>query len=341
MRARLVPLVLFTLAPLAAAQSLNIDVGDNLIIFPAPQNSYGAGAGQTGFWNPVSHPYSATLTGLDGSPTGVTTTSTAPYSYNYFPSTLTRDDRNFMIDIQNLPFIGGPWSWTFAGLQSGNYVLYTYAWAPENNGNQTRIHVPLSSDPAQDIGGLWSGSPHAQGVTYAVHHISITGGTFMVVVDGLNGHDGSVNGFQLVHTSGGPGVYCTAKTTSTGCVPKIGATGTPSASAGSGFVVKSTQVEPLNVGIFFYGKTGPAALPFQGGFLCVQPPVLRTGPMSAGAGGACGGMYSIDFNAYVASGVDPGLISGAAVWMQNWFRDPPHPIAGTGLSDALTFTLGP
>jgi len=33
----------------ARAQSFNLDVGDNLILSPAPSDVYGAAAGQTGF----------------------------------------------------------------------------------------------------------------------------------------------------------------------------------------------------------------------------------------------------------------------------------------------------
>ena len=137
------------------------------------------------------------------------------------------------------------------------------------------------------------------------------------------------------------GTYCTAKQTSTGCTPQITTTGAPSASASSGFVVQTDQVEPQNLGIFFYGQSGPAAVPFQGGFLCVQPPTLRTPPTSSGGAAACSGAYSIDFNAYRASGADPQLVAGSTVHGQFWFRDPPEPISGTGLSEGVTFTLCP
>lgn len=114
----LVPLVLI---PLASAQSFNVDVGDNTVLYPVPVDSYGAGAGQAGRWKAVSWPYNATLVHLDGSPSSVTTSSTSSSSYNHFPSSLTGEDRNFMVDIQNLPAIGGPWFWTISGLQAGSY----------------------------------------------------------------------------------------------------------------------------------------------------------------------------------------------------------------------------
>src|SRR5438105_4789313 len=112
-------LLAFTaLAPLAAAQSFNLDVGDNTILFPPPVDAYGAAAGQTGHWNGIVHPYGATLARLDGTPSNVTTSSTTSASFAYFPSTLTGEDRKLMVDTQDLPTLGGPWSWTFNNLQN-------------------------------------------------------------------------------------------------------------------------------------------------------------------------------------------------------------------------------
>lgn len=346
MRSLLPILALFASAPFAAAQSFNIDVGDNLIIFPTPQNTYVGAANQAGTWNDVHTPYTSSLLKLDGSPSTVTTSSTTTASYNYFPSTLTGDDRNLMIDIQDLPFIGGPWSWTFNGLQDGDYVLYTYAWAPENTGFQTHVDVPTSTDPAQDIGGFWSGSPHVQGVTYAVHHLTVVNNTFSVLVDGVGGHDGSINGFQLVQVSTSPAsIYCTAKVNSIGCTPAIGFSGTPSATAGSGFLITATNQINNKNGLLFYSTQGANGIPFQGGTLCVKAPIKRTAVQNSGGNAPpndCSGTYSLDFNTYIASGVNPNLISGQQVNAQYWSRDPGFaPPNNTGLSDAVEFVIGP
>jgi hypothetical protein len=135
-----------------------------------------------------------------------------------------------------------------------------------------------------------------------------------------------------------PTIYCTAKTNSAGCVPAIASTGVPSATAGSGFVISTSNVLDNKFGLYFYGKIGPNNAPFQGGFLCVQPPLVRTQVQSSGGTPPCGGMYSIDFNAYIATGVDPALIVGQQVWVQTWSRDPASP-STTNLSDALTFVI--
>ena len=342
----LAPLVLI---PLASAQSFNVDVGDNTVLYPVPVDSYGAGASQAGCWKAVSWPYNATLVHLDGSPSSVTTSSTSSSSYNHFPSSLTGEDRNFMVDIPNLPAIGGPWFWTISGLQAGSYELYTYAWAPENNGNLTRVSVAGSTDPAQDIGGPWSGSPHVAGITYALHHVVVSGGVLSIEVEGLNNTAGSVNGFQLVFAPTTT-TYCTAKVNSLGCVPAIGSSGGSSASASSGFVVQGLNVRNQKAGLLLYGSTGRDAVLFTGGIRCVAAPIRRSIGLNSGGialpTSDCSGVYSIDLNAFRAGslGGNPAAFlsaAGTTVDCQFWGRDPGFSAPNnTTLTDGLEFIVG-
>jgi sugar lactone lactonase YvrE len=137
-----------------------------------------------------------------------------------------------------------------------------------------------------------------------------------------------------------PQTYCTAKPTSDGCAPPAYAEGVPSASAGSGFVVGAWQVPANRNGLLFYSKAGPKAVPFQGGWLCVGSPTLRTFVQFSGGVGSCGGSYSFDFNDYAVNGPDAGLVAGQGVWAQYWFRDPLDPF-GSGLTNAVRFVFGP
>jgi len=141
---------------------------------------------------------------------------------------------------------------------------------------------------------------------------------------------------------GDPLVYCTAKTNSAGCVPMIGVSGTPSASAGSGCTVTAAQVLDNKAGLLFYSKLGPKLVPYQGGYFCVQSPTVRLPLLNSGSAGQapCTGLFSSDFNAWIATGNDPALIVGQQVWLQFWSRDPSSSFQ-TNRTDAVTFFVCP
>jgi len=139
-----------------------------------------------------------------------------------------------------------------------------------------------------------------------------------------------------------PVAYCTAKVNSQGCLPAMSSSGLPSASVASGFLLKAAQVLPNKVGLLLYSVNGPGGAPFQGGFLCVTAPTRRTPGQIAGALGAppCTGTLSFDFNARIASGIDPALIAGQQVWTQYWSRDVAASF-GIGLTNGMTFSICP
>jgi hypothetical protein len=141
-------------------------------------------------------------------------------------------------------------------------------------------------------------------------------------------------------------VYCTAGTTTHGCVPAIGGSGSASASAGSGFTISVAEVEGQKAGLLFYGVNGAKEASWGAGtsFLCIQAPLKRMSTQdSGGTGGACDGVLAEDWNAYIAAhpnALGQPFAAGATVWAQGWFRDPPAP-KSTNLSDALVFQLLP
>jgi hypothetical protein len=146
----------------------------------------------------------------------------------------------------------------------------------------------------------------------------------------------------------GPTVYCTAGTTTNNCVPAISGSGTPSASAPTGFTISVAAVEGQKQGLIFYGidNTGFAPLPWgpSTSFLCVKSPTQRTPPQaSGGTVNACDGVIAIDWNAFIAANptaLGAPFSAGDDVYAQAWFRDPPSPKT-TNLSDALHFNVGP
>ncbi len=133
-----------------------------------------------------------------------------------------------------------------------------------------------------------------------------------------------------------PTIYCTAKVTSSGCTPAIGFSGAPV--VGGSFGTSCTQVPPGVPGIIFYGGSGSASIPFQGGFLCAQPPITRVLPVqNSGGAAACSGAFAHDFSPLLGSG---DFAPGNSLWLEYWFRDPPASF-GSGLSNALAITVCP
>ncbi len=152
--------------------------------------------------------------------------------------------------------------------------------------------------------------------------------------------------FRVDLNSASPVVYCTAGTSTNGCVPSISGTGTPSGSAGSGFALDVAALEGQKLGLFFYGIAGPAAVSWGSGtsFLCVKTPTQRMGSQnSGGTANQCDGAFNQDFNAYLAANtgsLGQPFVGGEMVWAQAWYRDPAAPKT-TNLSDGLQFVMQP
>lgn len=142
-----------------------------------------------------------------------------------------------------------------------------------------------------------------------------------------------------------PTTYCTAKVNSLGCTPSLVASGAPRISDTEGFDLVATNLRNKKAGIVFYGVNGPAAIPFQAGFLCVAPPIRRTPLQTSGGsptGNDCTGSITFDMNAWAAGGNDPLLTAGQTVNAQVWSRDPGFaPPNNTSLTDAVEFTFEP
>jgi hypothetical protein len=179
-------------------------------------------------------------------------------------------------------------------------------------------------------------------------------GIARVVLDSPTGTGGHFELDDLEVTfecTGSPQVYCTAKVNSLGCTPVIESSGQPSALATSGFSVSALQVRNGHVGLLIYGLSGRAAVPFQGGWLCLAAPVHRTVPVQSGGSVPpaqdCSGVYALDMNAFAQ-----GLLGGAPrlelrqpgtrVQCQWWGRDAGFPPPwSTSLSDALEYGVCP
>lgn len=142
--------------------------------------------------------------------------------------------------------------------------------------------------------------------------------------------------------------HCVAKTNALGCVPFIGCVGTPSATANSGFVVRSVNMRNNKPGLLLYGTNGGASAPFSGGTLCLAAPIKRSTALNTGGsptGSDCSGIFNIDFNSFargLLGGSPLASLStpGTVVDCQFWGRDPGFPApTNTQLSNGLRFVI--
>jgi Tol biopolymer transport system component len=205
--------------------------------------------------------------------------------------------------------------------------------------SSTTQRVSLSSAGAQGNANSLNAWISADGSAIAFESVA----TNLVAGDTNNKNDM----FVRVRACPAAVTYCSAGTTTNGCLASIAASGTPSASAGSGFTLSVAQMEGQKNALLFYGVNGRANAPWGVGgtsYLCVAPPNQRTpAQISSGTAGACNGAIALDWNAYVAA--NPGALgapfaAGALVQAQAWFRDPPAP-KSTNLSNAIEFVVCP
>lgn len=151
---------------------------------------------------------------------------------------------------------------------------------------------------------------------------------------------GEVEDYEIPYGPSAPMPYCSAKSSSAGCLASIGTSvAAQPVSGASGYSVLATGVHSFKNGLLFGSPSGAAAFPFNGGTLCVNPP-LKRGPIVASGGAAantCTGAYATEVNDGVSfpSGLDAG--AGGSGWYQYWYRDPQNGAGnlGTALSNAV------
>ena len=154
--------------------------------------------------------------------------------------------------------------------------------------------------------------------------------------------------------------FCTAKTALFCGAANIGASGTPSATATSGFVIAAQPVRGCRGGLLLYSNQPiQPGTSFGGpgnGLLCMPGQGLRrAGPIESGGNQQlCDGVMSIDMNAFntlhwTTNGCNPsvsqtspaGFLSsiGTTVNAQVWGRD--SIATGQVLSDGIIWSIGP
>jgi len=261
---------------------------------------------------------------------------------------------------------------TFFGLSgntAGDWVLMSNTNDPNPARNEVLLWngvvVAREGDPVDVDGnglfddGAFLGRGNTALACFQANDLALSDANVLYFIaslhDGAGSDLGSIPSFgtpdalirvQLSAPCGATLAYCTAGTTTNGCVPAISGAGTPSASAASGFTLSAANIEGQKQGLFFYSVSGPAASPWGAGssFLCVKTPTQRMGSLASGGTlNGCDGSFAQDWNAYRAThplAEGQPFAAGDVVWAQAWFRDPPASKT-TNLSDGLEFTLCP
>jgi hypothetical protein len=223
------------------------------------------------------------------------------------------------------------------------------------NGPSGAYHLPGSYGQYFNNGnGAWPNTlPNNLGILNTqLHSIPVTPGVWTLECYDwyLPSDSGTFTSWELKGDLGGaPTAFCTAGTTSSGCVPAISGSDQPSASFANPCVITVANVEGQRSGLVFYGvdNTGFSAVPWAAtstSFLCVKLPIQRTaGQDTGGAAGACDGQLVLDWNAFQSAfpgSLGAPWVAGEQAYVQGWFRDPPAPKT-TNLSDALLLTYRP
>jgi hypothetical protein len=139
----------------------------------------------------------------------------------------------------------------------------------------------------------------------------------------------------------GATVYCTAKVSSNLCIPSIGFSGTPSFFSAAGFSITTTGMEAGVSAINFFGTTGQATVPFQGGLICAGSPIYRLNGKNTGGAGTCTGSVTYTLQDVINHGAGgPFVTVGGLVNIQSWGRDLGDPF-GSSLSNALQIVVCP
>jgi len=312
-----------------------VDIGDPLD--PVPSNAYGAAAAQPGEWNAISSGTSAPMIDLAGMLTRVTLTmgpNSADFGFDNLATT--GDDEALMDDAADI--YPGPETYTITGLGDGDYEILTYAWAPDSDLDHLDVEVVGSPDPIQNVGGAWLGS-HAQGVTYARHRITVSGGSAVTLnLIEFNFELMTVNGLQIVKVNvgaafcfgdgtaevGGGPVDCPCLNESTlgageGCRHSLGYGAGLRGTGSSSFADDDLNFEisgaiPNQPSLLVQGGS-MIATPFKDGVFCMGGPTERVEVVILDGSGEGATVTSM-----VTNGNIPG--PGATRYYQAWYRNP-------------------
>jgi len=321
---------LLAFAMRSEAQSFNVDING---AFGTPSNALGAAAAQPGVWQTVSAlAVGATpVSDITGTPTAATLTRAGGFgNFSSNNAGTSGDDQALMDDFHD---VGPAASWQFDGLAAGTYMVFTYAWASDNNTFRTGVSV--NGGPVTTVGGAWP-SGYVLGTTHAMDTVVVAAGGSINIALTTIVTAASFNGVQLKHipppqpptkfcrgdgssdpcpcgNDGGPGRGCGNSSNPLGA--SLDFTGTSSIAAGDLTLISSGAPATAPVQ-FFQGTALLSHFAFGDGLRCVFGTHIRLGTKISTAGTA---MYPEpgDLSIAVRGGVSSGDVRGYQVWYRD------------------------
>jgi hypothetical protein len=236
---------------------------------------------------------------------------------------------------------------TIAGIQGMEFAPdgSLYAWSVTHG----LVLIDAATGSTTDVNGAIDGSSIVQTLAFAPDGTLFGAYEFLYRIDLMTGQttqvggptNASIRGFEFFDFTATL-TYCHSKRNSQGCEPQIGTLGTPSASGPDTFFVTASEAINNKTGLLLW-SLGAQEVPFQGGSLCLAPPLNRTPPQSSGGNPPpddCSGVLSYHFTqSYMAANA---LVPGTTVHAQYYYRDVAHfDGTGVGLSNAVQFTIAP
>lgn len=177
------------LAAATLAQSFNIDFdifgGDPGIGNGVPSASFGAAAGQPGFWNRFSNGTDPRVVrGLDGTKTEIALfTVSANGSVGAIGYRFEGNTGDYALLLNDAivvgPLIdGNEITYKFAGLQNASYLVYTYAAHVAGLLLDTPVTIPGANPTVEIVTGPMPGNAFGHLITHTIHEVNVTNGTF-------------------------------------------------------------------------------------------------------------------------------------------------------------------
>ena len=150
-----------------------------------PETSFGAAAGQPGFWNPGFY---GAIRGLDGRrlPLSVKQRMVDGGGTGWFnnPSN-TGNYAKLLNDAMDVGTLvqGGLYHLTIDGLQPGNYKVYTYAVVTSGQVSYAPVYIPQAAfNQVQVVTGPMPGNAFEYLVTHSIHDVRLDGGSLELIL---------------------------------------------------------------------------------------------------------------------------------------------------------------